>query len=132
MSRRRVAGYAVAAVLVLLFGGRWAAIRYTEAAWFADLGLLRQYWARLLHDLGWQLAAAAAATAWYAAQTFAIYRSIGAVHLPRRVGDLEIAEAVPRRTLRLIAFGIAVVMGIVTAVTSITGTLDRGSPRSVM
>lgn len=117
MSRRRVAGYAVAAVFVVLFGGRWLAIRFTEASWFADLGLGQMYWARLRHDLGWQLAVAAAATLWYAAQTFAVYRSIGAVHLPRRVGDLEIAEAVPRRSLRWIALGLALLLGIVTAVT---------------
>jgi len=117
MSRRRVAGYAVASVFVVLFGGRFLAIRYTEAAWFADLGLAREYWARLLHDLGWQTAVAAIATLWYALHTFGVYRSIGAVHLPRRVGDLEIAEAVPRRTLRWIAIGLALLLGIVTAVT---------------
>ena len=117
MSRRRVAGWAVAAVFVVLFGGRWLAIRYTEWAWFADLGLTRQYWERLVHDLGWQLALGAAATLWYAGQTFGVYASIGAVHLPRRVGDLEIAEAVPRRTLRWIALGLALLLGAVTAVT---------------
>jgi uncharacterized membrane protein (UPF0182 family) len=117
MSRRRVALYAVATVFVVLFGGRFLAIRYTEASWFADLGMAREYWARLFHDLGWQLAVAAGATLWYAAQTFGVYRSIGAVHLPRRVGDLEIAEAVPRRTLRWIAIALALLLGIVTAVT---------------
>ncbi len=100
MTRRRAAGYAVAAALVILFGGRWAAIRFTEASWYADLGLGPQYWSRLLHDMLWQAAAAAAATVWYAGQTWAVYRSIGAVHLPRRVGDLEFAEAVPRPILR--------------------------------
>jgi len=117
MTRRRVAGYAVAAVLIALFGGRWVAIRFTEASWFADLGLAGPYWSRQLNDVGWQLALAAGAALWYAAQTFAVYRSIGAVHLPRRVGDLEIAEAVPRRTLRWIALGLALLLGIVTAVT---------------
>ena len=117
MSRRRVAGYAVAAVFLVLFGGRWVAIRFTEASWFGDLGLARPYWARSLHDLAWQLAVGAAAAIWYGAQTFAVYASIGAVHLPRRVGDLEIAEAVPQRTLRWIALGLALLLGVVTAVT---------------
>ena len=117
MSRRRVALYAVAAVFVVLFGGRWTAIRYTEAAWYADLGLSGLYWSRLVHDLLWELAVAATATLWYAAQTVAVYRSIGAVHLPRRVGNLEIAEAVPRRLLRWIALALALVLGIVTAAT---------------
>ena len=115
MSRSRVALYAVAAVFVVLFGGRWAALRFTEASWYADLGLSGLYWNRLVHDSLWQLAVAAAATGWYAIQTLAVYRSIGAVHLPRRVGNLEIAEAVPRRVLRWIALALAVVLGIVTA-----------------
>ena len=117
MSRRRIALYAVAAVLVVLFGGRWAALRFTEASWYADLGLSRLYWTRLTHDLLWQLAVALAATLWYAVQTLAVYRSIGAVHLPRRVGNLEIAEAVPRRVLRWIALALAVILGLVTAAT---------------
>ncbi len=117
MSRRRVALYAVAALLVVLFGGRWAAVRFTEASWYADLGLAGLYWTRLVHDVLWQLAVAGTATLWYAVQTFAVYRSIGAVHLPRRVGNLEIAEAVPRRVLRWIALALAVVLGILTAAT---------------
>jgi uncharacterized protein len=115
MSRRRVAVYAVGAAVLGLFGGRWAAIQYTEASWYADLGLSHLYWTRLTHDLFWHAMVAAAATLWYAAQTLAVYRSIGAVHLPRRVGNLEIAEAVPRRVLRWVALGIAVVLGVVTA-----------------
>jgi hypothetical protein len=117
MSRGRVALGSAAVVLVGLFGGRWAAIRFTEASWFADLGLSALYWRRLIHDSLWQLAVAGAATGWYAIQTLAVYRSIGSVHLPRRVGNLEIAEAVPRRALRWISIAIAVVLGIVTAAT---------------
>jgi hypothetical protein len=117
MSRGRVAFGSAAVILVGLFGGRWVAIRFTEASWFADLGLSALYWKRLVHDSLWQLAVAGAATAWYAVQTFAVYRSIGAVHLPRRVGNLEIAEAVPRRVLRWISAAIAVLLGIVTAAT---------------
>ena len=117
MNRRRGAAYAVAGILLLLFGGRWAAIRFTEASWFADLDLGPVYWARLAHDLAWQAVLALVAALWYAAQTWAVYRSIGAVHLPRRVGDLEIAEAVPRRTLRWIAIGTALLLGIITAMT---------------
>jgi hypothetical protein len=117
MNRRRGAAYAVAGILVLLFGGRWAAIRFTEASWFADLGLGPVYWARFAHAVAWQAAVALVAALWYLAQTWAVYRSIGAVHLPRRVGDLEIAEAVPRRTLRWIAVGTALLLGVITAMT---------------
>lgn len=115
MSRRRVAGLLVAAVLVVLFGGRWVALRYTEHAWYADLGLARQFWTLLLRAVACQLGVLVVSTAWYAAHTLGVYRSIGSVHLPRRVGNLEIAEQVPRRVLRLIALGIAFLLGLATA-----------------
>ncbi len=117
MSRRRVALVGIGAALALLFGGRWVAIQYTEAAWYADLGRSAMFWSRLVHQGLWQLAVAGLAVLWYGAHLFAVYRSIGAVHLPRRVGNLEIAEAVPRRILRWIALALAVLLGVVTAAT---------------
>ncbi len=114
MNRRRVAGLAVAAVLILLFGGRWLALRYTEHAWYASLGQSGRFWALLLRAVAWQVVAAFAFTGWYAVHTWAVYRSIGAVHLPRRLGNLEIAEAVPPRMLRAIALGVALVLGLAT------------------
>ena len=117
MSRTRVAVAAVAGVLVALFGGRWVAVRYTEALWFADLGLGAQF-SRLLADrLLWQGVVLLAATAWYGIQLFTVYLSIGSVHLPRRIGDLEIAEAVPRRVLRALAALVAAALGLLTAIT---------------
>ncbi len=112
MNRRRVAGLVVAAVLILLFGGRWLAVRYTEHAWYASLGQSGRFWALLLRAIAWQVVAAFLFTGWYAANTWAVYRSIGAVHLPRRLGNLEIAEAVPPRVLRAIALGVALVLGL--------------------
>ncbi len=123
MSRRRVALLAVAAVLVVLFGGRWLALRYTDAIWFADLGQGARYRALLLRSLGWQAAIFAAALAWFAAHTVGVYASIGAVHLPRRLGNLEIDEAVPSRILRAVALGTAALLALATAYTF--GDLDQ-------
>jgi uncharacterized membrane protein (UPF0182 family) len=115
MSRRQVAGLAVVAVLVLLFGGRWLAVRYTEHAWYAELGQASRWWTLLWQTLAWQALVLTGATAWYAAHTLGVYRSIGSVHLPRRLGNLEIAEEVPRRALRATALAIALLLGAVTA-----------------
>lgn len=115
MSRRRLAGLAVVGVLVLLFGGRWLSLRYTEHAWYADLGLAGQFWRLLFRAVGWQAATFVASTAWYAAHTLGVYGSIGSVHLPRRVGNLEIAEQVPKRVLRWIALAVALLLGFATA-----------------
>jgi hypothetical protein len=65
----------------------------------------------------WQVLTALAAFAWYAANTLAVNRSIGSVQLPQRLGNLEIAEAVPRSTLRLIALALAAVLALATAYT---------------
>ena len=117
MSRTRVAVAAVAGVLLTLFGGRWIAVRYTEALWYADLGLGAQF-SRLIADrLLWQGLVFLTATAWYGIQLSFVYLSIGSVHLPRRIGNLEIAEAVPRRVLRGIAALAAAGLGILTAIT---------------
>lgn len=117
MSRTRVALVAVAGVLVALFGGRWIAVRYTEALWYADLGQAAQFRHALADRVFWQGAVLLAATLWYGGHLFGVYVSIGSVHLPRRIGNLEIAEAVPRRVLRGIAFAGALGLGLLTAIT---------------
>lgn len=116
MTRRgRLALWAVGGALVLLFGGRWIALRYTEHAWYAEQGYGALYWRLLLRGLVWQTGLFLLATGWYAAHALAVVRSIGAVHLPRRVGNLEINEAVPRIWLRWLAVGIALTLGLATA-----------------
>jgi uncharacterized membrane protein (UPF0182 family) len=114
MNRRRLAGVAIAAALVLLFGGRWIALRYAEHAWYASLGLQDRFWALLARSAAVQLAVLAATLGWYAATTLGVYRSIGSVHLPRRLGNLEIAEAVPRPMLHATALAIAAVLALAT------------------
>jgi uncharacterized membrane protein (UPF0182 family) len=104
-------------VLVLLFGGRWVALRYTEHAWFVDLEQGARYRELMLRAFLWQAAVFVTALVWYAAHTLGLYRSIGSVHLPRRLGNLEIDEAVPARTLRNIALGIACLLAAATAYT---------------
>ncbi len=117
MNRRRLALLAVAAVLVLLFGGRWVALRYTDALWFESLGQAPRYRELLVRAVLWQLATFAVAFAWFAGNTLGVYASIGAVHLPRRLGNLEIDEAVPQRILRGIALAMAGLLAFATAYT---------------
>jgi hypothetical protein len=117
MSRTRVAVIAAAGVLVALFGGRWIAVQYTAAVWYADLGQGAQF-RRLLGDrLLWQFLTFGVASLWYGAHTFAVHASVGGVQLPRRIGNIEIAEAVPRRVLRGVAAGLALLLGLLTALT---------------
>ncbi len=123
MSRRRLAVLAVAAVLVILFGGRWIALRYTEHLWFDELGQAGRHWRLVLRAAAWQAGLLLVSFAWFAGHTLGVYRSIGSVQLPRRLGDLEIAEAVPPRTLRIIALAAAALLA--GAVTWAFADLDR-------
>ncbi len=89
----------LAAVALLLVGGRWLALETAERAWAASVTggsvyLTGRDFARLVHGVALLLA-----IAWGTANLYYVYRAIGSVQLPRRLGDLEIVEAVPQRVL---------------------------------
>src|SRR3989454_12331688 len=98
--RRRSWLLAGAAVpVVLLVGGRGVATETGERAWAASIRGGEAYIAgrdvaRLVSGLILLLA-----VAWGTGNVFFVYRAIGSVQLPRRLGDLEIVEAVPQRVL---------------------------------
>jgi len=88
-----------AALVVVLVGGRWLALETAERAWAASVPGGQVYVvghdvARLVSGLILLLA-----VAWGTGNVFFVYRAIGSVQLPRRLGDLEIVEAVPQRVL---------------------------------
>lgn len=110
------AGLLVAA----LVGGRWLAVETAERAWdrtFAGGAAVIQArdLARLL-----QVLVAVIAITWITGNLLIVYRAIGSVQMPRRLGDLEIVEAVSRRTL----FAGTVVLGVVLGVLFSLGTGD--------
>jgi hypothetical protein len=96
--RRRLL-LAGALAVVALVGGRWAAIETAEQAWAAGMPGGEAY--TNARHLAWLVGGVVllAATAWSTLQLYLVYRSIGSVQVPRRVGDLEILEAVPRSAL---------------------------------
>jgi hypothetical protein len=89
-----------AGVLVAgLVGGRWAAMETAERLWAAtipqgDVYLAARSLARPAEMLLW-----IGALAWGVGHLYAVYRAIGSVQMPRRLGDIEIVEAVPHRLL---------------------------------
>lgn len=84
-----------------LLAGRWAAVQVTETLWSASLGAQATHNAIFQLKLVLALLAFAAAGIWTLGNLYLVYRSIGSVHVPRRLGNLEIMEAVPRRHLAL-------------------------------
>jgi hypothetical protein len=116
--RALLAGAVVLAVL--LVAGRWLAVETVERAWAGTLSggavyLQGRTLQRLLRLAVWLVAAV-----WGTANLYIVYRAIGSVQMPRRVGNLEIVEAVPQRLLLLLA----VVTGLVFGVGLAWGTGD--------
>ena len=100
MNRRRWALLGGTILLVAaLVGGRWFALQTAERLWAATI----PFGAAYLHGLAlartWQWIVAGAAVAWGVGHCYLVYRAIGSVQMPRRVGDIEIVEAVPHRLL---------------------------------
>ena len=115
MTRR--SAFLVTAVLlvVVLVGGRWLALETAERAWAATFAggsalVEARTLARLLHALVLLFS-----ITWTTGNVFVVYRAIGSVQLPRRLGNLEIVEAVPQRVLHALTLGIGVVGGIILA-----------------
>lgn len=113
-SRRRWLWIAAAALLVaVLAGGRWLALETAERAWAASLGAADAYlYGRELARL-MRLAVLTLAIGWGTANFFMVYRAIGSVQMPRRLGDLEIVETVPRTVLIATTIASGVVFGLV-------------------
>jgi len=89
----------LAAVVAVLVGGRWSAMEVTERAWAASVAggnvyLTMRDMGRLVHGV-----VLLVAVAWGIGHLYRVYRTIGSVQLPRRLGDLEIVEEVPHRVL---------------------------------
>jgi hypothetical protein len=109
--RRRL--YLIGAGLLVagLVGGRWLAVETAERAWDQTFAggtalIAARDLARMLQGL-----VAVIAIAWITGNLLIVYRAIGSVQMPRRLGDLEIVEAVPRRTLLIGTILLGVVLG---------------------
>src|SRR5574341_450618 len=113
MTRRSWVRAAVVLALGALLAGRWVAVSVADRLWAESLGVKASHAA--IADLRLTLVALAfaAAAVWSLANLYLVYRTIGSVHVPRRLGNLEIVEAVPRRYLLygtvLLGLGLAVV-----------------------
>ena len=112
MRQRRTILAAVAAGAVLLVLGRAFAHVYTEFAWYSALGatsLWREWLADtvILHTVAFVTAGAFAL-----ANFSAVRHSILSLVLPRRLANVEFAEAVPPRRLDWAAIVLALLVGL--------------------
>jgi uncharacterized membrane protein (UPF0182 family) len=109
--RRWLVTSIVALALVLILG-RWASTVYAEWQWYDAMGALPLFRSALTHQLAWRVGAFAVAFAFAFLNLYALRRSIVSLVLPRRMGNIEIGEAVsPRLLLTFVAISSGV-MGI--------------------
>ena len=111
-ARRSLIG-AIAAALLLVTGhgvaeviaqGLWVRAVAPEAAAF----VLR--WK--LATAGLELASLAGTTVWFGLNLVFVSRAIGSIHLPRRLGGIEIREAVPREAHLPVVIALSILAGV--------------------
>src|SRR5690606_21596001 len=102
-------------VVALLFAGRWAAALVAERWWAAeispDAARFVTYWTLLASLL--EAAGILLACLWFIFHLLLVYRVIGSVQVHRRLGNLEIREAVNLRSIGLIGLVAGLVLGFV-------------------
>ena len=118
--RRRLYLIGAALLVAALVGGRWLAVEIAERAWDRSFpGGAAVVQARDLARLVQALVLVVAIT-WITGNLLVVYRAIGSVQMPRRLGDLEIVEAIPQRTL----LGVTVLLGVILGALFSLGTQD--------
>ena len=95
MTGRRVLGGALAITALVLVVGRWTAGLYTEYHWYASLGALDVWRARMSTMLALGSVSFAAAALFAFTNFLAVRRSVVSLVLPRRLANIEIGEQVP-------------------------------------
>ena len=105
-----ISGLAGAAVAVLL--ARALAHVYTDYLWYASLGAA-EVWTAKYSSLFWlRFMCAAVATLFVFANLYAVRQSVVSLVLPRRIGNIDIGEEVPRRRLTGTAGALSLIIGL--------------------
>jgi len=80
----------VVALLVTLLAGRWLADRTADHLWAESIGAVTTHNGIAALKLWLWSGAFVSAAAWCVGHMYFFYRSIGSVHVPRRLGNIEI------------------------------------------
>ncbi|HEY2824703.1 MAG TPA: UPF0182 family protein [Gemmatimonadales bacterium] len=101
-----------AAILLALLGGRWAAVNTGERLWSEAIGAAGAHESIRSLSTTLSMVAFLAALVWCVGNMHFIYRAIGSVQMKRRIGNIEIDEALPRRYLLLAAWSVGLILAI--------------------
>ena len=99
------------AALTLLIGRGIAQI-YADYLWYASLGAADVWRAKYSSLLALRLICGLTATLFVFANLYAVRQSVVSLVLPRRIGNLDIGEEVPRRQLTWTAAALSILLGV--------------------
>jgi uncharacterized membrane protein (UPF0182 family) len=116
VSRRRWIVVALASVALVLVVGRALATLYVDYRWYEALGAVALWRARTANTLILRALSAAAGSAFVFTNLWAVRHSVVSLVLPRRVGNIEIGEEVPRRYITAAVLAASLVLGAVLTV----------------
>jgi len=105
----------LAGAAIALLVGRVIAEIYTDYLWYASLGASDVWAAKYETLIALRVMCATAATLFVFANLYAVRQSVVSLVLPRRVGNLDIGEEVPRRRLTWIAALLSLLIGVALA-----------------
>ena len=109
--RRWIAILGVSAALALLLG-RWISATYSDWTWYASMDALPVFRSAVMHNLAWRVGAMLLAFGFAFLNFYALRKSIVSLVLPRRLGDLEIGEAVSPRTLLAFVVWVSAILAV--------------------
>lgn len=113
--RRRWLLAVVLGAAVLLLAGRVVAGWVVDFRWYEALGAQRVFWVKATNLALLRGVAFAVGTALVFANLYAVRHSVASVSLPRRVGNIELGEAIPGRYLMAAVVVISVSLGLILA-----------------
>jgi uncharacterized membrane protein (UPF0182 family) len=105
----------MAGAAVALLIGRGIALVYTDYLWYAALGAADVWSAKYTSLIVLRLICGVVATLFVFANLYAVRQSVVSLVLPRRIGNIDIGEEVPRPHLTWTAGAVSLLMGVVFA-----------------
>lgn len=122
MKARRWWLLAIGGIALALLAGRALSGAYADYRWYEAMGALPLWRARFATVTTLRLASGAVATAFIFVNLWAVRRTVVSLRLPRRLGNIEIAEEVPSPYLLAVAAAIAVLFGALVTLPAETWT----------
>src|SRR5688572_26866838 len=115
MSGRRWLLIVIAGGALALLLGRSIAQVYTDYLWYASAGAADVWRAKFATLVVLRLFCAIVATLFVFANLYAVRQSVVSLVLPRRIGNIEFGEEVPRTQLTWVAAALSAVLGVIFA-----------------